>query len=233
MVAAVVYGLSVIISSDLNLFSFVLVEIGIWVGMAAIVLKRNNGWAHTRKTLRTRAVSFFRWKEKPAEEQRLFSYSWFVSLFIFTMAVLPALDYCWFAYNHELRQSVKREQLEIAIGLQKRDQTVRAFLRNCQPDFSTDSVSYRDIQYRQGIYPVFGDTVNDHPGLAKKADADSNSEIFYLKTAGFGNLFYKDPAGFPPLYDRSRFDNLWEWTKSENQYVFSFSKTKLENTTRT
>jgi hypothetical protein len=52
--------------------------------------------------------------------KKLFSYSSFVTLFIFAIAVMPVLEFSWFAYNHELRQSVKKEQLQIAEGLQKR-----------------------------------------------------------------------------------------------------------------
>ena len=92
---------------------------------------------------------------KPSNRKNYFPTAFFVSLFIFAIAVLPALEYSWYAYIHELRQSVKKEQLEIADGLQQREKDIRAFLRNSQPKSTGGVDNFREIQFHHGILSFF------------------------------------------------------------------------------
>jgi hypothetical protein len=230
VVGVFIFGLSYLTGSGLNPVSFAVMQVCLWIGFTAIVWQKKPGWAKNRRRIRMLAVKIFSWNDKSAEEKRLFSYSWFVSFFIFAIAVFPALDYCWFAYNHELRQSVKKEQWEIADGLQKRETNVRVFLRFNQPNFTGSDGNYSDIQYRQGVYPVYADEIlTKYPGSEASppnSDQDTHSESFYLSIAGTSNLFYKDPAGLPPLYDRSKYDNLWQWRLFKDSCEFYFSRPK-------
>jgi len=223
-----IYGISYFVKWPLEPISYFTMITGIALLIRTIVIKKQRGWIRFSAGLRRRISNFVRWKDKSIEGKKLFSYSVFVSLFIFAVAVLPALEYSWYAYSHELRQSVKKEQLEIADGIQKREKNIRFFLRNNQPDFTGQDDNFRNIQFHRGIYPLFASRLSPAHDSSKnfptEIDHDNRSESFYLSIAGIFNIFYKDPAGLPPLYDGSQQDNLYHWTVGRDSSTLSWSK---------
>jgi len=224
-----VYALSYFMEWPLEPLSYFTMVLVIALLVRTIVIRKQSRWIRFSAWLRRRAINFTRWNDKSVEEKKLFSYSVFVTLFIFAIAVLPVLEYSWYAYSHELRQSVKKEQLEIADGIQKRERNIQFFLRTNQPDFTGKDDNFRVIQYHHGIYPFFAgrvspahDSAQDHSEI--RTDYDSRSEAFYLAISGTFNLFYKDPAGLPPLYDSSKQDNLYHWYVGRDSITLNWAK---------
>jgi hypothetical protein len=207
---------------------FIMIAVIAWL-VHIIVIRKRRRWIRLSAWIRRRAMNFTRWSDKGVEEKKLFSYSAFVTLFIYAIAVLPVLEYSWYAYSHELRQSVKKEQLEIADGIQKREKNIQFFLRNNQPNFKGDDDNFRTIQYHRGIYPSYSNRVSPaydstHDPTEIHTDYDNRSESFYLAIAGTFNLFYKDPAGLPPLYDSYVQDNLYHWYMGRDSGTLNFAK---------
>jgi hypothetical protein len=225
-----IFALSYISGWKLEPVSFFTLEILLWLGFEGIVLRKGKRWQTVTTRLRHKIRDISGWKKKQEEEKKTYSFSWFATLFIFAIAVVPPLEFSWFAYNHELRQTIKKEQLELADGIQKRERTVRAFLHSNQPDFSGNDLNYNNVQYHEGIYPVYPGKIISLPGSSRftrnEASHSSRSEHFYLSIASTINLFYDDPAGLPPLYDSSRHDNLWHWDLNKDYYVFDYSRAK-------
>jgi hypothetical protein len=226
--AILIYAISYFLKWPLEPISYFTMITGVAGLVGIIVIKKHNRWIRFSANLKKQISHRVHWNDKTIEEKKLFSYGVFVSLFIFTIAVLPALEYSWYAYSHELRQSVKKEQLEIADGLQKREKDIRAFLRNSQPKFTGGVDNFREILFHHGIYPLFAgrisaahDPVQD---FSSETDHDSKSDSFYLAIDGVLNIFYRDPAGLPPLYDGSLQDNLYHWTVSRDSCTLSWSK---------
>ena len=237
-----VYALSYLVEWPLEPLSYFAMIAVIALLVRTIVIKKRRRWIRFSAWLRRRAMNFTRWKDKTVEEKKLFSYSVFVTLFIYAIAVLPVLEYSWYAYSHELRQSVKKEQLEIADGIQKREKNIRYFLRNNQPDFNGNDDNFLRIQYHQGIYSFFSSRVSPAHDSAQDrielhTDYDSRSESFYLAIAGIFNVFYKDPSGLPPLYDSLKQDNLYHWYLGRDSGILNWAKPRwkippvLNNTT--
>jgi preprotein translocase subunit YajC len=227
----IIFVISHIANWPLEPISFFAMEMGLCILLTGIVHKNGKQWLRFMTSVQRGVLKITGWGKKTVEEKKLFSYSWFVTLFIFVIGVLPVLEYSWFAYNHELRQSVKKEQLEIAGGLRKREKNIRAFLHNNQPYFKGNDANFDTVQYQNGIYPLFAgsvyplkDSVNGN--LRKEGDHDSRAEAFYLSIANRLNLFYKDPAGLPPLYDSSLYDNLYHWDVSRDSSEFDYQRAK-------
>jgi hypothetical protein len=199
--------------------------------LSGVIINKGNCWTHFWRSVKAPVVWLSGWDKKSVEEKKLFSYSVFVSLFIFSVAVLPVLEYSWFAYIHELRQSVKKEQLEIADGLQKRERTVRAFLHINQPNFTGDDSNFRVIQYKNGVYPVYTDRIYSYKDAdfsthVWNEDHDAHAESFYLGISTAINSSYKDPAGLPPLYDSALQDNLYHWHLNRDSSEFDYSRAR-------
>ncbi|MFI5195241.1 MAG: hypothetical protein ACHQD7_14340, partial [Chitinophagales bacterium] len=231
---AVIFAISLFVQWPLEPFSYSAMIIGIYFMLYNIACVKGKRWNKFWTRVRSGTIRLTGWNHKTVEEKKLFSYSMFVTLFIFTIAVMPVLEFSWFAYNHELRQSVKKEQLQIAYGLQNREKGIRSFMRRNQPDFTASDTSrnFRLIQYTKGIYPLYRssigsgmnstDTVPGHHDI----DHDSRSEAFYLAMASTFNLIYEDPGGLPPLYDGSVRDNLYHWYVGNDSGELNFSRPK-------
>lgn len=225
-----IFVLSLITNWKLEFFSFLIMEILLCCGFAEIVRLKGKKWRAFIGGIGQFVKVISGWENKNIEERKLFSYSWFITFFIFAVSVLPPLEYSWFAYNHELRQSIKKEQLELADGLQKREYNIRAFMRANQPDFSGNDSNFNFLQYYQGIYSNFPGRIvplKDNPDTSRlEGGHDRHSESFYLSMANAINLFYKDPSGLPPLNDSSVADNLWHWDVNQDSCEFDYSRYK-------
>jgi hypothetical protein len=231
---AAIFAISLIVHWPLEPVTYSAMIIGIYFMLYNIACIKGERWNTFWARVRSLTISLTGWKDKTMEEKKLFSYSVFVTLFIFTIAVMPVLEFSWFAYNHELRQSVKKEQFQMADGLQKREKSIRSFMRRNQPDFTASDTSknYRLIQYSKGIYPLYQSTIGsgmdstDTVRSDHNVDHDGRSEAFYLAMASAFNLIYEDPGGLPPLYDSSKLDNLYYWYVGNKSAEFNYSRSK-------
>jgi hypothetical protein len=238
LTAFAIYRLSVITEHPLA-FSFIVLELIFAALLLLISLKNGNLWIWITNLVSPRLRKIVHWSKRSQEQKKLFAYSCFVTLFIFAVAVFPALEFNWFAYVHELHQSVKKEQLLLAKDLQKRERSIRAYLRANQPDFTGRDNNFDTIQYMKGIYPLFNDKIlyqhlpdslptqvkND--SMRRKNDTgehQASSEPFYQDVANTINFFSIDPSGLPTLYDSTMQDNLWHWDLKDGISKFDFSK---------
>jgi hypothetical protein len=239
-----IYLISYLTGWRLELFSFWIMEFLLILFLYIIILKKGRPWLWFSNTVEILVKGISKWNNKTPEQKKLFSFSAFVTLFIIAIAVLPSLEYTWFAYNHEFRQSIKKEQLEIADGLQKRERNIRSFLRSHQPDFTGKDKYFDMLQYKEGIYPFYvdsikylADSISSLPaGMVsrerndflrrKEGDHDSLSESFYLSIANTINFYYNDPANLPPLWDSSINDNLWHWDQGKYTSEFDYARPK-------
>ena len=236
---ALIYLLSVAAKWELDVPSFRTMELVFALILFVILIKKGSGWMKMRYAMLYPARKISGWTKMTTEQKKLFSYSIFITLFIFAIAVLPVLEYTWFAYNHELRQSLKKEQLEMASGIHSREKIIRTFLKNNKPDFTGRDSFADEILYTKGIYPLFGDQFKFLPRtstskerrdfshrIEKKGDHESHSESFYLRTADAINFYYKDPDNLPPLNDSSTNDNLWHWDLGKDTSEFDYARPK-------
>ncbi len=144
------------------------------------------------------------------------------ALFIFMVtlciASLPASMFTWFAQNHEIRQSVKKEQLYLATQLAQRKPGIEHFLR--YHDAAVTPAHYIDtIAYTKGIYTIYQDTIT-RPGAVDSAQharhqhklslLNIRSEGLYLETVNSIIPSYNDPLFYPALRNGS-FDQRWHW----------------------
>lgn len=162
------------------------------------------------------------WRDKGKRDWHLVIYSIMVVLLIITFAVIPAAVYTWFAHNHEIIQSVKKDQLYLANSLQKRERSIRSFLNN---NHHLPAGYFDTIQYHKGIYTIHKDIVlcarncSRHDSLEQEGSHANRSELFYLNTANDIGLNYDDPYFFPALKDSSD-DNLWHWQIVNSSTIF-------------
>ncbi|MDF2190262.1 hypothetical protein [Paraflavitalea sp. CAU 1676] len=140
-----------------------------------------------------------------------------IFIFLLTQCIssLPAILFTWYAQNHEIRQSVKKEQLYLASKLQNRKPSIYHFLQS--HDVNVVSHRYIDtIAYARGIYTLYDEKVS-RPAIGAaqvtRQDAailNNKAENFYLEMVNGIIANKKDPLNYPALRNLSS-DRQWSW----------------------
>jgi hypothetical protein len=136
-------------------------------------------------------------------------YSFFWTVLLICLAVLPVALFTWYSHNQEILQSVKKQQLFFANALVKRKDKVCAIIQ--QYEAANIPTGLADtLQYKRGIYTIYNDETNLVSQSGPDSDFTKNFEEFYFEVANeIGNTYY-DPQSFPALRDISS-DTSWHW----------------------
>lgn len=147
------------------------------------------------------------------------SYSYFVLLLALFFSALPVSIFTWYAHNHEIIQSVKKQQLHLARQLDGRRPLIAEIIGNHQLENPVLLPrEYTRLQYTKGIYSVYEDTVVRRSTAATQTECPKDwtdhdlSEYFYFKLADAVCNKYYDPLSYPAL-EHNASDNSWYWNQ--------------------
>lgn len=146
-------------------------------------------------------------------------YSRFATFLLACISILPASLYTWYAHNQEIIQSVKKEQLYLSNALRQRSVQNFIFMQK-RNALQLPPNYYRQLQYNEGIYKIFGDVIT--PGANRQIhNKDDRYERFYFSVANAIGSNYYDPQLIPALRDNAT-GNAWQWTSSDKKDSLSF-----------
>lgn len=167
-------------------------------------------------------------KPSPRETRYLWHYTRLVVSLTLTLGVMPATLFTWCAYNQEILQSVKREQLLKASSLDDRRQLMYQELRPIDVSiFPNDSLPWRGS--RQGVYSFLDERWprplydNSDSGCTVCEPEPSYEDWYFNVATHFSNNYY-DPAFMPVLSDTAE-DSLWVWTLTPDKKGLIFQYT--------
>ena len=145
-------------------------------------------------------------------------YGLFGTLLLVCVSVLPAGIYTWYAHNQEITQTVKKQQLYLAMSLKER--ALQKFLFAQKRQTLHPPAAYADwLQYRQGVYTIYNDRIIPDAINATVDTTKKCYEKFYFSVADdIGNNYY-DPLLIPALKEKS-FDNTWFWSATKDSLFF-------------
>ena len=140
------------------------------------------------------------------------------TLFILCLSAFPASIFSWYAYNQEITQSVKKEQLYLANSLQNRAPYYQAFSKE-RDSLSMPANYYDQWQYHAGIYSIYKDVIKPNALPDKAINSTNRYEKFYFFIANnLGNSYY-DPMLIPALKDTAT-GNAWHWLAQKDTLSF-------------
>jgi hypothetical protein len=223
----VVLVLSYRLARPVDKISFYLIEGWVIVSMIAIGWKNGYYWYAVSDLLKSWMRAWLKWDGKTKSGKKIFAYSWFITMFIIAIAVVPVYIFSWFAYRQELVDTVKKEQLNLAKDLDKRKNTVKIFLKQARPDLARNgSTLFNNIQYTHGIYSIYQDIILYDSNIEYCDSTDNKkiqSEPFYQDVAGLLDFRYNDPTNLPAIKNTNRSDNLWTWILNKNTMQLAYT----------
>ena len=151
-----------------------------------------------------------------------------VGSIVVCLSVLPAALVSRYAHNQEILQAVKKDQLCLAISIEKRQNGIYGELAGLD-SAASDKGTIDSLRYHRGIYPVHWQAISHSTGFIKKAVTDSGFEKFYFEISDkISNGYYKE--GFMPALKDIASDDSWEWTKPKGDKIsFSYKMKPLSN----
>ena len=154
-------------------------------------------------------------------ERYMLRYTLLVEAMVVTLAVLPAGLFTWYSHNQEILQSVKKDQLSLAISLENRGNGIYSQLKALGEKIVPESV-IDSLQYERGIYPVPKYAVSISKGLILPPKSDSGYEKFYFTISDqISNDYYNE--GFIPALKDTSWDRSWIWTReADTSLLFNY-----------
>lgn len=142
-------------------------------------------------------------------------YSIFVLLLALCLGVLPMMVFTWFAHKREIAESVKKQELCMAVALEKRKSAFLSILKA----FPSLRVADRRVMdyysercWQRGIYSVNVSCVEPiTQGDGGPMQAAQPTECFYSRITGSVNMGYDKPSRYPMLNQPS--DSSWYWER--------------------
>ena len=115
----------------------------------------------------------------------------------------------------------------MAMSIYNREPGVKKFLKLSHQNFKFDSAVFKNIQFKEGIYTMFYDTIYDEADWpSRESDLkkpESQSESFYNDIVNGIGFKYYDPTGYQSLKDYNAEDNLWHWDIKTGTSNFEFT----------
>jgi len=148
-------------------------------------------------------------------------YSLFVLLLALCLGVLPMMVFTWYAHNREIEQSVKKQQLGMAVALDRRRPAFLGLLKNFGKIDCKVTDYYTERCWRQGIYGIRPCgikpelPVDSIPMLVPRA-----TERFYSRITAYIDMDYDKPSHYPVLNQAS--DSSWYWEQQGNEQVLHY-----------
>jgi hypothetical protein len=141
---------------------------------------------------------------------RLWHYSIFVLLLALCLGVLPMTVFTWYAHNREIEQSVKKQQLSMAVSLEKRRPVFLAILKSFSPVDSLVKNYFGERCWQQGIYGIRPCCVDPEAAWDSAPPQQLRAtEHFYRLITSNIDMDYDEPSHYPVLHQAS--DNSWYW----------------------
>jgi hypothetical protein len=147
---------------------------------------------------------------RPVRPDQLLYYSGFVLLLALCLGVLPMTVFTWYAHNREIEQSLKKQQLCMAMTLEKRRPALLGMVKDFRRIDSRVKAYYRRRCWEQGIYGA-GDSIISpiRPWNVAPKGGMPAPERFYSRIAAYIDVEYNDPFRYPILNQAA--DGAWYW----------------------
>jgi hypothetical protein len=160
-------------------------------------------------------------------------YTSFVTLLIICLSVLPGALFTWYAYNQELMQTVKRQQLHLASNLESRGNEI---ISSRGDTLLLPRANLKQLLYHQGIYTLNNtdsicfekqNRLIKHDSLNLDGNHNKTAyEQFYFTIAEAISYPYYDPRVFPALEDYSA-DGSWQWHRDKKKLYLHYYNVQL------
>jgi hypothetical protein len=150
----------------------------------------------------------------------LTNYSWMATWLVICIAVIPSALYTWYAHNHEIPQAIRKQQLHLFNGINKRSGEIISKTKSGGMALLPDTAVSRLI-YKEGIYTLYKDSVYVGTAGGRRTGKPVMSDPFYFTIAESVSNRYYDPELYPALEDASA-DNTWSWEEKDDKLHFSY-----------
>lgn len=147
-------------------------------------------------------------------------YSLLVEAIVISLSVLPSSLFSYYAYNQEILQGIKKNQLSIAVGIENRSNGVYGLLHGIDSILPPGIID--TLRYGRGIFSPDTLLINLDTGFAGTKNPDPVYDRFYFEIADAVSNDYYKTSYLPALKDHSR-DRFRNWRISGNGDSLHFS----------
>jgi hypothetical protein len=148
-----------------------------------------------------RGLSYFSW------------YTLLVESIVISLSVLPSSLFSYYAYNQEILQGIKKNQLHIAVGIENRANGIYGLLHGIDSILPSGIID--SLRYGRGIFSPDTLRINLDTGFAILKNPDPVYDRFYFRIADAVSNDYYKTTYLPALKDHSR-DRFRNWRISFN-----------------
>ncbi|MFT3681164.1 MAG: hypothetical protein QM791_12880 [Ferruginibacter sp.] len=148
-------------------------------------------------------------------------YTMYAGLVILSLTALPVSIFTWYAHNQEITQTVKKNQLGLAVALEKRAENNYRHLRQLNAA-GADRAYLDSLQLKAGIYKIYNDTFSIEDFKNSSSNCKSTFEKLYFSVANEIANNYYDPQMMPALKDTAA-DTAWYWVNQDRVLKYTSS----------